>query len=80
MMRRLGLRLPPSKEEKVAISIGRLLSDFSLDLEAVGKYLATAQPYVVYARALEVLEATEYNKTVAEYREQGRYYGDGLFR
>ena len=79
-MRRLGLRLPPSKEEKVAISIGRLLSDFSLDLEAVGKYLATAQPYVVYARALEVLEATEYNKTVAEYREQGRYYGDGLFR
>lgn len=79
-MRRLGLRLPPSKEEKVAISIGRLLSDFSLDLEAVGKYLATAQPYVVYARALEVLEATEYNKTVAEYREQGRYYGEGLFR
>jgi hypothetical protein len=79
MMRRLGLRLPPSKEEKVAVSIGRLLSDFSLDLEAVGKYLATSQPYVVYSRAIEVLEATEYNKTVAEYREQGKYYGDGLF-
>ena len=78
-MRRLGLRLPPSKEEKVAVAIGRLLSDFSLDLEAVGKYLATAQPYVVYSRAVEVLEATEYNKTVAEYREQGKYYGDGLF-
>ena len=78
-MRRLGIRLPPSKEEKVAVAIGRLLSDFSLDLEAVGKYLATAQPYVVYSRAVEVLEATEYNKTVAEYREQGKYYGDGLF-
>ena len=78
-MRRLGLRLPPSKEEKVAVAIGKILSDFSLDLEAVGKYLATAQPYVVYARALEVLEATEYNKTVAEYREQGKYYGDGLW-
>lgn len=78
-MRRLGLRLPPSREEKVAVSIGRLLSDFSLDLEAVGKYLATSQPYVVYSRAIEVLEATEYNKTVAEYREQGKYYGDGLF-
>ena len=77
-MRRIKLGV--SKEEKVAVSIGRLLSDFSLDLEAVGKYLATSQPYVVYARALEVLEATEYNKTVAEYREQGRYYGDGLFR
>ena len=78
-MRRLGVRLPPSKEEKVAIAIGKILSDFSLDLEAVGKYLATSQPYVVYSRAIEVLEATEYNKTVAEYREQGKYYGDGLF-
>jgi len=76
-MRRIKLGV--SKEEKVAVSIGRLLSDFSLDLEAVGKYLATSQPYVVYARALEVLEATEYNKTVAEYREQGKYYGDGLW-
>ena len=78
-MRRLGIKLPPSKEEKVAVAIGKLLSDFSLDLEAVAKYLAIAQPYVVYARAVEVLEATEYNKTVAEYREQGRYYGDRLF-
>lgn len=78
-MRRIGLRLPPSKEEKVALAMGKLLSDFSLDLEAVGKYLATSNPYVVYARAIEVLEATEYNKTVAEYREQGKYYGDGLW-
>lgn len=78
-MIRRGIRLPPSKEEKVAVAIGKLLSDFSLDLEAVGKYLATAQPYVVYSRAVEVLEATEYNKTVAEYREQGKYYGDGLW-
>jgi len=73
-----GLRIGISKEEKVATTIGRLLSDFSLDLEAVGKYLATAQPYVVYARALEVLEATEYNRTVAEYREIGKYYGNNL--
>jgi hypothetical protein len=78
-MYRRGLKLPPSKEEKTAIAIGKLLSDFSLDLEAIGKYLATTQPYVVYARAIEVLEATEYNKTVAEYREQGKYYGNELF-
>ncbi len=73
-----GLRIGISKEEKVALSIGKLLSDFSLDLEAVGKYLATAQPYVIYARVLEVLDATEYNKTVAEYREIGKYYGNNL--
>ena len=75
-----GMRLRASKEEKVALTIGRLLSDFTLDLEAIGKYLATAQPYVIYARALEVLEATEYNKEMAEYREIGKYYGNDLFK
>lgn len=74
-----GLKLGMSKEEKIALTIGRLLSDFSLDLEAVGKYIATANPHVIYARALEVLEATEYNKSVAEYREIGKYYSDRLF-
>ncbi len=73
-----GLRLGISKEEKVAIAIGRLVSDFSLDLEAVGKYLATAQPYVVYTRVLEIMDATEYNKEVAEYREIGKYYANEL--
>jgi len=73
-----GLKLGISKEEKVALSIGKLLSDFSLDLEAVGKYMAVSNPHVIYTRALEVLEATEYNKTVAEYREIGKYYGNNL--
>ena len=73
-----GQRLGISKEEKVAVTIGRLLSDFSLDLEAVGKYMAVSNPHVIYVRALEVLEATEYNKTVQEYREIGKYYGNDL--
>lgn len=78
-MYRRGIRLPISKEEKVAIAIGKMLSDFSLDLEAVGKYMATSNPYVIYSRTLEVLESTKYNKTVAEYREVGKHYGDRLF-
>ena len=73
-----GLKLGISKEEKVAVSIGKLISDFSLDLEAVGKYLAVTQPYVIYTRVLEILEATEYNKEVAEYREIGKYYANEL--
>lgn len=67
-----------SNEERVATQIGRHLSDFSLDLEAVGYYLSTALPYTVYRRAVEVLEAAEYNKEVAEYREIGKYYADRL--
>jgi hypothetical protein len=75
MMR--GLKLGISKEEKVAIAIGKQLSDYSLDLEAVGKYLAVAQPYLIYRRALEVLEAAEYNKEVVEYNRLG-YYSDKI--
>ena len=79
-MYRRGLRLPPAKEEKVAIAIGKIISDYSLDLEAVGKYLAISQPYLVYSRAVEILEAAQYNKEVAEYREYTRSYGnDKLF-
>lgn len=76
-MRRI--KIGPSREERVAMQIGKLLSDFSLDLEAVGKHLAISNPYVVYARAVEVLEATEYNKSVAEYREIGKHYANTLF-
>ena len=75
-MRRI--KLGTSKEEKVAVTIGRLLSDFTLDLEAIGKYLATANPHLLYARAIEVLESAEYNQTVQEYREIGNYYSDRL--
>ncbi len=72
-----GLKLGISKEEKVAMAIGKQLSDYSLDLEAVGKYLAVAQPYLIYRRALEVLEAAEYNKEVVEYNRLG-YYSDRI--
>jgi hypothetical protein len=77
MMRRL--KSGTSKEEKVAVSIGKLLADFTLDLEAVGKYLGTAQPYILYSRAVEVLESAQYNSEVAEYREVGKYYANKLF-
>lgn len=76
-MRRL--RLPTSQEEKVAQRIGDLLSDFSLDLEQVGKYIAVALPYTIYARSIEVLEAAEYNKETAEYNEFSKFYENTLF-
>lgn len=76
---RRAIKLGASKEEKIALAIGKLLSDFTLDLEAIGKYLAISNPHLIYARALEVLESAEYNKTVAEYREIGKYYSDRLF-
>ena len=73
-----SIRLAMSKEEKVALSISRLLSDFSLDLEAVGYYLAKAIPYTIFRRAEEVLESAQYNNEVVEYNTRGKHYNDRL--
>ena len=49
-----------SNEEKVAIKIGTLLSDFRLDLESVGFYLNRVNPFTVYRRIVEVVDSSEY--------------------
>ena len=73
-----SIRLGMSKEEKVAQVISRVLSDFSLDLEAVGYYLAKAIPYTIFRRAEEVLESAQYNNEVVEYNTRGKHYNDRL--
>ena len=77
-MYRINRNTTPTKEEKVAQRISTLVSDYSLDLEAVGYYLATAIPYLTYSRTVEMLEAARYNKEVAEYYQQGGYYDNSL--
>jgi hypothetical protein len=73
LMRR-AIKLGVSKEEKVANRITTLLSDFTLDLEAIGFYLAKGSPHIIYTRANEVLEAMQYNKDVDQL-DRGVYYG-----
>jgi hypothetical protein len=71
---RRSIRLAVSKEEKVASKVITLLSDLTLDLEAIGFYLAKTSPQIIYSRANEVLEAMQYNKEVDEL-DRGAYYG-----
>ena len=71
---RRSIRLAVSKEEKVATKLVALLSDFTLDLEAIGFYLAKGSPHIIYTRANEVLEAMQYNKEVDQL-DRGVYYG-----
>jgi hypothetical protein len=71
---RRSIRLGVSKEEKIASRIVTLLSDFTLDLEAIGFYLAKGSPHIIYTRANEVLESMQYNKEVDEL-DRGVYYG-----
>ena len=71
-------KLPTSKEEKVAARIGKELSDFTLDLDSVGFYLARSQPYLIFRRAMEVLESAEYQKDNVEHNRIGETH-DRLF-
>ena len=73
------LRLGASKEEKVAAVIGRALSDFTIDLEAVGFHLAHSQPHVIYSRAVEVLDSAQFNHEATEYNTKYQYYQMRLF-
>lgn len=72
------LRLKVSREEKVAVAIGRLLSDFHLDLEKVGYYLAKSLPHTIYRRALEVLQSAEFQENEVEQNRIG-YRNDRLY-
>jgi hypothetical protein len=71
---RRSIKLATSKEEKVATKMVTLLSDFTLDLEAIGFYLAKGSPHIIYTRANEVLESMQYNKEVDQL-DRGVYHG-----
>jgi hypothetical protein len=60
MRRSKSLTITP--EEKVAIKISTLLSDFSLDLESIGFYLSRSMPYTIYRRFTEVAESAQYRE------------------
>ena len=74
-MYRINRTRRQTNEEKVAVSIGKLLSDFYLDLEKVGYYLARATPYLIYRRSLEVLESAKFQEDKVEQNKLD-YQGD----
>jgi hypothetical protein len=77
-MYRISKSVTKSNEEKVAEKIGVLLSDFHLDLEKVGVYMSRSLPYLVYRRAIEVLESAEFQQDLVE-QKRIEYNHDRLF-
>ena len=77
-MYRISKSFTKTNEEKVAEKIGVLLSDFHLDLEKVGVYMSRNLPYLVFRRALEVLESAEFQLDIVE-QNRIQYNHDRLF-
>jgi hypothetical protein len=66
-----------SSEEKVAKKIANTLADFTLDIEAVGRYLVTANPFLLYTRTMEVFESAKFqHENQIEYDKKWGYKDD----
>lgn len=60
-----GRRLPPSKEEKIAVKLSDIVNDYTLNIEEVGRNFARVAPLVSYNRVIEITE-------VAQLERQGK--------
>ena len=68
-------RAVETKEEKIAKKLANIVTDFTLDVEAVGKYIAIAVPHILYARLIEVLESAKYqHDNNVEYDDKWKVY------
>jgi hypothetical protein len=76
-MYRINRRQVVTNEEKAAKRISQVLTDFTLDLEKVGYHIARSNPYILYRRSTEVLEAAKFQEDIVEQNRIG--YNDTLF-
>jgi hypothetical protein len=56
------MRKRQTKEKKVAEKMVELVNDYTLDLETVGKYVATEATVVLCNRLTTVMESANYTK------------------
>lgn len=64
--------------EKVAVAIGKLMSDLHLDIDSVGYYLYRSLPPLMYNRFQEVASSAEHEKqmhTNEDYRRKMNQIG-----
>ena len=47
-------------EEKVVQKMGKLFSDFNLDLESVGYYLSRGLPFTIFERVMITMDAADF--------------------
>jgi hypothetical protein len=54
-----SIRIPISKEEKIAIKMSDIVNDYTLNLDEVGKHFFRVAPKVSYNRVVEIVDIAE---------------------
>jgi hypothetical protein len=54
-----SIKIPISKEEKIAIKLSDIVNDYTLNLDEVGRYFYRVAPKVSYNRILDIVDVAE---------------------
>jgi cell division protein FtsL len=54
-----SIKIPISKEEKIALKLSDIVNDYTLNLDEVGRYFFRVAPKVSYNRILDIVEVAE---------------------
>lgn len=54
-----SIKIPISKEEKIALKLSDIVNDYTLNLDEVGKYFYRVAPRVSYNRILDIVDVAE---------------------
>ena len=54
-----SIKIPISKEEKIALKLSDIVNDYTLNLDEVGRYFYRVAPRVSYNRIIDIVEVAE---------------------
>ena len=54
-----SIKIPISKEEKIARKLSDIVNDYTLNLDEVGRYFYRVAPRVSYNRIIDIVEVAE---------------------
>ena len=63
-----SIKIPTSKEEKIALKLSDIVNDYTLNLDEVGRYFYRVAPRVSYNRILDIVEVAELERENTDVR------------
>ena len=64
-----SIKIPVSKEEKIALKLSDIVNDYTLNLDEVGRYFYRVAPKVSYNRILDIVDVAEMERENQDVRK-----------
>jgi hypothetical protein len=63
-----SIKIPITKEEKIARKLSEIVNDYTLNLDEVGRYFYRVAPKVSYNRILDIVDVAEMERENTDVR------------